>query len=416
MRDGYNKKKNSLKIISTDDTIVEAHIAEMRMKSKRHQILQAYESDERIWQGSTNKCWYVKLDGKTVKKKNRVDLEDAIVHYELKREEEQNNPTLEELFYEWIDDRLNRKRIAKGTYDRQVNEYKKHFCETSFGHKRIGEVNSDIDWIKFIESEVARLELTSKGLSRFKEIVKGTLLHAKRQSLIDFNVTDMLAMADIRPFVKPKEDSKQVFTSDELYSLINYLISNLDGKNLAILLVISTGLRPGEIVSLKWEDMDFTEYSIHIRRTETTYSSSDGRVLTVKDSPKTVAGRRNVLLPEENAWILDEIKKLKKYDDGYIFRMDKGDRLTAECLTKRFRSVQRNVNIPVRSLNKLRKTYGSLLLDNNADNRFVTMQMGHTSIETTERSYHRDRRSVDEKRRFLGAIPDLIIPKPNCAV
>lgn len=399
---------NSYLYLAPEDDTLKERINEMVMQSKRQQILQKYEG--KIWQGTTNKFWYVKIDGRLIKKKERHDLEDLIVQTMLKREEEVNFPTIEELFYQWADDRLQRKRIAYGTYNRQVNEYKKHFNETEFGQRRINSM-SEADWINFLEVEVARLKLTSKGLSRFKEIVKGILLHAKKKSLIDFNVIDMLAMADIKPFPTVKNDSTQVFNKDEFQKIREYAMNHIDGRNLAILLLTVTGLRPGEIVSLKWEDVD--DLFIHVSRTETAYYNKDIHVVEVKDSPKTEAANRDVVLAEGNKWIIDEIKKLKRYDDGFVFRKERSeDRLTAGSLDKRFRTIQRHLNIPVRSLNKIRKTYGTILCDAKADNRFILKQMGHTDIATTEGAYHRDRRTLEEKCKNLSAITELTI---NCS-
>lgn len=55
----------------------------------------------------------------------------------------------------------------------------------------------------------------------------------------------------------------------------------------------------------------------------------------------------------------------------------------------------------------IRKTYGSILLDNHVDNRLIMGQMGHTDIRCTETHYHRNRRSVQQKIQIVSAIPEL---------
>ncbi|MBD5530240.1 MAG: tyrosine-type recombinase/integrase [Lachnospiraceae bacterium] len=60
-----------------------------------------------------------------------------------------------------------------------------------------------------------------------------------------------------------------------------------------------------------------------------------------------------------------------------------------------------------KSPHKLHKTYGSILLDHNIDNRMIVEQMGHTDISCTENPYHRNRRNLDAKSQILSSIPEL---------
>ncbi|MDE7030923.1 MAG: site-specific integrase, partial [Lachnospiraceae bacterium] len=55
---------------------------------------------------------------------------------------------------------------------------------------------------------------------------------------------------------------------------------------------------------------------------------------------------------------------------------------------------------------KIRKTYGSILLDNHIDNKVIIDQMGHTDILCTEEHYHRNRKSIDVKSQLISSIPE----------
>ena len=395
-----------LRLIKSDDTIDHTRtIYDCIMQSKREKILKEYRN--KIWQGRNDRNWWVKLDGKSHKRKTRSDLEDFIVEYILDREQEVKSPTLKEIYYKWAKGRLSRNVISKSTYDRNEYTFKKHFEETGFGNKKITDIKA-IEWVDFIESESARLNLSSKGLSRFREIIKGILISGKRDEYITWSIEDMLNMVDVRPVKKYTEEQTQVFSPDELSTLRDYLVQNLNGKNLAILLVTITGMRPGEVVALKWEDI--LDNAIKIRRSEIRYKSETGeRVRAVVDHPKTEAGYRTIVLSQGNEWILDKMKELKKYPDDYLFRNDNEDRLTLDSLDRRFQTIEKNLRLPIRSLNKLRKTYGSILLDANVDQRFIIKQMGHTNIMTTESSYHKDRRDRDEKSKRLSSIEELTV-------
>ena len=64
------------------------------------------------------------------------------------------------------------------------------------------------------------------------------------------------------------------------------------------------------------------------------------------------------------------------------------------------------IKIYRKSPNKIRKTYGSILLDNHIDERLIIGQMGHTNILCTEQHYHRNRRGIERKQDILSSIPE----------
>lgn len=70
-------------------------------------------------------------------------------------------------------------------------------------------------------------------------------------------------------------------------------------------------------------------------------------------------------------------------------------------------SLLKKLDIYKKSPHKIRKTYGSILLDHNIDNRMIMEQMGHIDITCTENHYHRNRRNLDAKSQILSSIPEL---------
>lgn len=164
-----------------------------------------------------------------------------------------------------------------------------------------------------------------------------------------------------------------------------------------------TGIRIGELVALKHSD--FEENTLKIRRTETRYKDEDGKyVRKVKDFPKTKAGVRTVVIPKDFLWIIEAIQRLNRFDK-YIFVKD-GERISTQSIRMRLKRICKKLNIPSKSPHKIRKTYGSILLDNHIDHNLIIGQMGHTDILCTENHYHRNRRSVDKKCSIISTIPE----------
>ncbi len=71
-------------------------------------------------------------------------------------------------------------------------------------------------------------------------------------------------------------------------------------------------------------------------------------------------------------------------------------------IRRRLEKINRKLGIKHKSPHKLRKTYASILLDNNLDNNLITSLMGHTDISMTEGHYHRDRKDQDKKNALVS--------------
>ena len=370
---------------------------------KRKELLEKHPY--KIWQGKDGK-WYTYLPddkkGRILKKRtSQKDIEDDVIRY-LKAEME--NPTITEVFHEWNDRRIELKQISKAAYLRYKQVFNRHY--SSFGNNRIKTVAAEA-FQEFLEEEAAE-ELTAKAFSLLKTVTRGLLKRAKRRKLISFNVEELLQELDTSEmnFKKIiKEDYEEVFSNEEMPVMIDYLKDNLDAKNIGILLMFATGIRVGELVALKHDVFEGNTFKI--RRTETRFLGENGRyVYDVKEFPKSEAGLRTVIIPKDYEWLCAKIRLLNPFRE-YIFTDKNGKRLTTNCIRRRQERNCTKLGIYKKSPHKIRKTYGSILLDHNVDNRMIIEQMGHTDIACTENHYHRNRRSIDAKSQILSNIPEL---------
>jgi len=148
---------------------------------------------------------------------------------------------------------------------------------------------------------------------------------------------------------------------------------------------------------------------VKIRKTETRYKEKDAHtcIYGIKHFPKTEAGVRNVIIPDDYLWIVKRLKMQNPFGE-FIFMKD-GRRMTTNMFRNRLGKICKYLGIPHKTPHKIRKTYGSILIDNNVDTRLITDMMGHTSIACTERHYHRNRKSLDRKSEIISSIPDFQI-------
>lgn len=370
--------------------------------NKRKEALEKHPY--KITQGKDGK-WRTYLPDKEngrrlVKRTTKDSIEDAVVKY---WRAELEDPTIQEVFNEWNDRRLELKKISESTHLRNDYIFKKHFKE--FGKKKIKSVSAE-EFGEFLEEQIPEYEMTAKAFSNLKGVTRGFLKRAKKRKLISFNVEELFqeldtSESDFKRIIK--EDYEEVFNEFEREKIMKYLIDNLDMRNIGIIILFLTGIRVGELVTLKHSD--FSGNSFKVRRTETCYLEEKGKyVYDVKEFPKTPAGVRVSVIPNDYQWLLRKIALLNPFGD-YIF-YENNRRLNTHSISRRLDSICKKLDIYHKSPHKIRKTYGSILLDSHVDKRLIMDLMGHTDIECTETYYHKNRKSIDMKTEIISQIPE----------
>lgn len=380
-----------------------SYVQEKIEMSKRKELLEKHPC--KIWEGK-NGCWYTYLpDGKggriLKKRKLKTDLENDIVKC---LSQQADNPTVADIFHEWIDSRLETKEISKASFDRYSVDFRRFF--SVFGEREIKGI-TELDVEEFMLKSISDFSLTAKSFGNLRILVYGIFKRAKKKKLISFSITEVVNDLEIsrNAFTKVKKDEcSEVFMQDELPVVLDYLKDNLDIVNLGLLLMFVTGVRVGELVAIKPEDVEGNV--IHICRTESHYKDKEtGKdVYAIKDTPKTAAGIRNVIVPTDYIWILHKIKQMNPSGE-FLFMRD-GSRIRAYTVRLRLHRVCKETEVHDKSTHKARKTYASILLSAGVDTSTVISLMGHTDISCTEQYYHRNRKDIAAKTVLLNSIPE----------
>ena len=171
--------------------------------------------------------------------------------------------------------------------------------------------------------------------------------------------------------------------------------------------LLYTGLRRGELLALRWEDIDMDERLIHVRR-EVTYESNTPVVV---DRAKTPAGIRDVDLLEPLAAVL------LKSGKGYIFGGDKpltktrfrkawgafcveigqGEVIYREAKRADGTVTRHKDYKPLMTPHQFRHAYASMLDDAGIDESAAKVMLGHKQISTTKDIYTHLRQSKRER-------------------
>ncbi len=371
---------------------------------KRKELLEQHPY--KIWQGKDGE-WYTKLvaeDGskKLRHRKTREELENVIVEHVQKVID---CPTIETVFREWINIRLERGEIEKSTYSRYERDFVRYF--TKIKYHKIQSV-TELELEDFIKRTIQEQKLSRKAFSNMRTLIYGIFRYAKKKKLVNFSIKSMMDDIEFSKHEFQKichEDNEQVFMLDEEAKMLKYLEENQDLINLGLLLLFKTGLRIGELTSLNKEDI--RENMIHVSKTETIYRDKEGRThYDIKNFPKTEAGIRDVIVPDNCKWILNKIRRLCPFGQ-YVF-MQNNERVRSYVFRTRLYSNCKKLDIVVKSPHKVRKTYGSKLYDSGEiPESFMLEQMGHTDISCLKKHYYYNRMNEKEKREILNQVNTL---------
>lgn len=157
-----------------------------------------------------------------------------------------------------------------------------------------------------------------------------------------------------------------------------------------------TGLRRGELVALRWRDIDFTRHKLVVQRA----ISANVEAMSTKSRRA-----RDVPLPDQAAGALDRLSQRPDFTtpDDFVFVNRLGRRLDASALRRRVERARDAAGLRPLRFHDLRHTYGSLLVAGGVDLASVKAAMGHSRITTTERYLHA--RSASEMAdRFTQAL------------
>ena len=216
--------------------------------------------------------------------------------------------------------------------------------------------------------------------------------HFKRESVI--NITKVLSQSfkfavrekfiTENPYTQikiPKNyDVKEVkiFTKEEMDAILNVQGFNPQYKNI-INIAYRTGMRMGEILALKWEDVNFTQGFLMVRRTVSYYEKSRKEICP----PKTRSSIRRIDLDKTSIEILSSAKRYGEF----VFSKKDGTIFSRCCISQGFKRICKAANVPYKSFHALRHTHASILLASNVHPKIVQERLGHSEISTTIDTY-----------------------------
>jgi integrase len=158
------------------------------------------------------------------------------------------------------------------------------------------------------------------------------------------------------------------------------------------LTLATTGMRRGEVLGLRWQDIDLEAKTISIRQTRVMYGYQP-----LLSTPKTRRGKRQVALDPATVAALKEQRRRQKAErlaqgargkaSGFVFTQEDGEPYHPERVSKLFAGASRRAGLPHIRLHDLRHTYATLALSLGIHPKVVSERLGHASIAITLDTY-----------------------------
>jgi integrase len=227
--------------------------------------------------------------------------------------------------------------------------------------------------------------LAPATVQKIHVVLHKALAQAVRWSLVPRNVTEAVKAP------RPVPEEMKPLSREETRRLLEE--SQGDHLEALYILAVHTGMRQGELLGLKWDDVDLKNGVIHLQRTLTRHK---GRLHL--GETKTKRSRRTVNLTEPAIEALrghlqrqlGEMEQLGDLyrDQGLIFSTQAGTPINPTNLRKRsFEPLLRKAGLPKIRFHDLRHTCATLLLGQNVHPKYVQELLGHATVAITLDTY-----------------------------
>ncbi|WP_418752449.1 tyrosine-type recombinase/integrase [Frisingicoccus sp.] len=348
----------------------------------------------KIWRGK-DEFWHTYLpngnERKPIKKKEKKAIEEAVIEFYKNQEE----IFIEDVFNSWVTQKYEYKEIQKQTYDRYKTDFIRFFKDSSLYKKDIRKITEE-ELEEFIRKTINDKQLSNKAYSGLRLLIIGIFKYAKKHKYTEISITNFFGDLELPKKCFSKKvvlDKDSVFTDMEVEKICSYIKENESLINYGILLTFQTGLRVGELCTLKYSDIHGNKLSV--RRTEIRYKDeNDNYIIEVRESPKTDAGNRDIILNSNAQKTLKEIRRLNPF--GEFMFMRNGQRIKEKAFGNKITKICQYVGIKERSMHKARKTYATKLINGGVDESLIIKQMGHTSIDCTKNYYYFNNKTDEE--------------------
>ena len=309
--------------------------------------------------------------------KTKTEAKKVYLKYKSEPYRETSNELFRNLVTKWFDT-IYKGTVAETTAETRWYSIRKHILP-HFGNIPINKITTkmidDFYYKKLGEG------LSPKTIKDFHNTLRNIFKQGVKWKLVVNN-----PVLDATP---PKIEKKEmkIWNEEETNRFIDYILGK---ENEAFyILAIYTGMRRGELLGLKWEDIDFDARKIRVQRSLTRVTNKG---LILKDA-KTRSSRRTISIPP---FVIDSLKRHKEQQDarirklkgayndqGMVFTAYNGNFKDPDNILREFKNHIKKAGVPEIRIHDLRHLHSTMLLKIGTNPKIVSERLGHSSIDVT---------------------------------
>ena len=242
-----------------------------------------------------------------------------------------------------------------------------------------------------IESKKQPKGLSAKTVRNIHQLISSALKLAVEQKLIARNPAEGCAL--------PKVERKEMQTLP-VEQLTSFLREAKDSGVFALYYIdLTTGLRRGELLGLKWSDIDLEKGDLRVRRQ---IGRIDGKIMEMP--LKTKNAYRTLPLSADAIDVLMQQRR-KTGNSEWVFPSPTGGPMSPDSVLHMLHRVLKRAGLPEVRFHDLRHTFATLALQNGVDIKTVSGMLGHFSAGFTLDTYaHVTTAAKREAARTMGSI------------
>ena len=223
-----------------------------------------------------------------------------------------------------------------------------------------------------VEAKQQPKGLSAKTVRNINQVISSAMDFAVAQKIIPENPCKAVAL--------PKVEHKEMKTIpiEQLQAFLQE--AKATGVYEMYYIELATGLRRGELLGLKWTDIDWNNGIIKVRRQ---VARVDGQI--VEAPLKTKNSYRAVTISQQAIEVLKQQKE--KTTDEYVFPSPNGGPISPDSVNNMLKRVLARAGIPKVRFHDLRHTFATIALQNGVDIKTVSGMLGHFSAGFTLDTY-----------------------------
>lgn len=279
-------------------------------------------------------------------------------------------------FREVADDYLfrNQKRLAASTYKRYAGIVAQ--LKLFFGDY----VMKDIEpyHVEQYTKQLIQSQYSGNTIAKYRLVLNQICLFAQ-----ELNIIKTIPIVKLKRGSRSDNYNFQVWTNQE----VNDFLLHIENSPLymPVFIAVHTGMRLGEVIALKWSEIDFNNHQLTVR-----YSVDLNNQLK---TTKTKQSRRTIKLTTSTLEVLKEHKHTQKlnklrygndyFKSDFVCTFENGQPLTRNYVSVTFRRKVRQLKFPIIRFHDLRHTFATIALSHNVHTKVVQEILGHASSRTT---------------------------------